>query len=168
MTLTACSLLDYFSQHLGEYLNVLSALESLNVAILKAMDKTKEVSLVLCEFALIQASIVQKKKKISEEQWVFKPTHTYKVGDSCYKYALSRFDTNLKRDPKGDTETAGQFKGFCWWNNSELGGDLSPGRSESRGGMCTVRTMSVGEVTRIWKQKETGVTWSTRKDTTLE
>uniref|UniRef100_A0A3Q0SAK7 N-terminal EF-hand calcium binding protein 3 n=1 Tax=Amphilophus citrinellus TaxID=61819 RepID=A0A3Q0SAK7_AMPCI len=34
--------LDYFSQHLGEYLNVLSALESLNIAILKAMDKTKE------------------------------------------------------------------------------------------------------------------------------
>ncbi|XP_070759393.1 N-terminal EF-hand calcium-binding protein 1 [Enoplosus armatus] len=33
---------DYFSQHLGEYLNVLSALESLNFAILKAMDKTKE------------------------------------------------------------------------------------------------------------------------------
>ncbi|XP_029006844.1 N-terminal EF-hand calcium-binding protein 1 [Betta splendens] len=33
---------DYFSQHLGAYLNVLSALESLNVAILKAMDKTKE------------------------------------------------------------------------------------------------------------------------------
>ncbi|XP_037346019.2 N-terminal EF-hand calcium-binding protein 1 [Pungitius pungitius] len=33
---------DYFSDHLGEYLNVLSALESLNVAILKAMDKTKE------------------------------------------------------------------------------------------------------------------------------
>ncbi|XP_056130778.1 N-terminal EF-hand calcium-binding protein 1 [Lampris incognitus] len=33
---------DYFSQHLGEYMNVLSALESLNVAILKAMDKTKE------------------------------------------------------------------------------------------------------------------------------
>ncbi|XP_020507306.1 N-terminal EF-hand calcium-binding protein 1 isoform X1 [Labrus bergylta] len=33
---------DYFSQHLGEYLNVLSALESLNSAILKAMDKTKE------------------------------------------------------------------------------------------------------------------------------
>ncbi|KAK1900729.1 N-terminal EF-hand calcium-binding protein 1, partial [Dissostichus eleginoides] len=33
---------DYFSQHLGEYLNVLSALESLNISILKAMDKTKE------------------------------------------------------------------------------------------------------------------------------
>uniref|UniRef100_A0A3P8WR08 N-terminal EF-hand calcium binding protein 3 n=1 Tax=Cynoglossus semilaevis TaxID=244447 RepID=A0A3P8WR08_CYNSE len=33
---------DYFSQHLGEYLSVLSSLESLNVAILKAMDKTKE------------------------------------------------------------------------------------------------------------------------------
>uniref|UniRef100_A0A8C2WIR1 N-terminal EF-hand calcium binding protein 3 n=1 Tax=Cyclopterus lumpus TaxID=8103 RepID=A0A8C2WIR1_CYCLU len=33
---------EYFSEHLGEYLNVLSALESLNVAILKAMDKTKE------------------------------------------------------------------------------------------------------------------------------
>ncbi|XP_075997394.1 N-terminal EF-hand calcium-binding protein 1 [Genypterus blacodes] len=32
----------YFSQHLGEYLNVLSALQNLNVAILKAMDKTKE------------------------------------------------------------------------------------------------------------------------------
>uniref|UniRef100_A0A672HBN1 N-terminal EF-hand calcium binding protein 3 n=1 Tax=Salarias fasciatus TaxID=181472 RepID=A0A672HBN1_SALFA len=31
----------YFSQHLGEYLNVLSALEHLNIAILKAMDKTK-------------------------------------------------------------------------------------------------------------------------------
>ncbi|XP_028301536.1 N-terminal EF-hand calcium-binding protein 1-like [Gouania willdenowi] len=33
---------DYFSQHLGEYLNVFSALESLNVAISKAVDKTKE------------------------------------------------------------------------------------------------------------------------------
>ncbi|XP_037107814.1 N-terminal EF-hand calcium-binding protein 1 [Syngnathus acus] len=33
---------DYFSHHLGEYLNVLSALEKLNVAILKAMYKTKE------------------------------------------------------------------------------------------------------------------------------
>lgn len=43
LTPTACSLSDYFSQHLGEYLNVLSSLESLNIAILKAMDKTKEV-----------------------------------------------------------------------------------------------------------------------------
>uniref|UniRef100_A0A3Q3DG33 N-terminal EF-hand calcium binding protein 3 n=1 Tax=Hippocampus comes TaxID=109280 RepID=A0A3Q3DG33_HIPCM len=33
--------IDYFSQHIGEYLNVLSALEKLNVAILKAMYKTK-------------------------------------------------------------------------------------------------------------------------------
>ncbi|XP_023853061.1 N-terminal EF-hand calcium-binding protein 1 isoform X2 [Salvelinus sp. IW2-2015] len=33
---------DYFAQHLGEYMHVLSALETLNVAILKAMDKTKE------------------------------------------------------------------------------------------------------------------------------
>ncbi|XP_028853312.1 N-terminal EF-hand calcium-binding protein 1 [Denticeps clupeoides] len=33
---------DYFSQHLGEYMNVLSALEKLNIAILNAMDKTKE------------------------------------------------------------------------------------------------------------------------------
>lgn len=35
--------LEYFSPHLGEYLNVLSAVENLNVAILKAMDKTNEV-----------------------------------------------------------------------------------------------------------------------------
>lgn len=35
--------LEYFTPHLGEYINVLSALEKLNVAILKAMDKTKEV-----------------------------------------------------------------------------------------------------------------------------
>lgn len=35
---------EYFTPHLGEYVNVLSALEKLNVAILKAMDKTKEVS----------------------------------------------------------------------------------------------------------------------------
>uniref|UniRef100_A0A672IIL4 ABM domain-containing protein n=1 Tax=Salarias fasciatus TaxID=181472 RepID=A0A672IIL4_SALFA len=33
---------EYFTPHLGEYVNVLSALEKLNVAILKAMDKTKE------------------------------------------------------------------------------------------------------------------------------
>uniref|UniRef100_A0A8C6UFR2 N-terminal EF-hand calcium binding protein 3 n=1 Tax=Neogobius melanostomus TaxID=47308 RepID=A0A8C6UFR2_9GOBI len=33
---------EYFSPHLGEYVNVLSALEKLNVAILRAMDKTKE------------------------------------------------------------------------------------------------------------------------------
>lgn len=36
--------LAYFSQHLGEYENVLAALEDLNVSILKAMDKTKKVS----------------------------------------------------------------------------------------------------------------------------
>ncbi|MGH0158813.1 UNVERIFIED_CONTAM: hypothetical protein FKN15_038788 [Acipenser sinensis] len=35
-------LCDYFSEHLGEYLDVLSALEKLNIAILKALDKTKE------------------------------------------------------------------------------------------------------------------------------
>lgn len=34
---------EYFTPHLGEYVSVLSALEKLNVAILKAMDKTKEV-----------------------------------------------------------------------------------------------------------------------------
>ncbi|TRY97427.1 hypothetical protein DNTS_016609 [Danionella cerebrum] len=33
---------DYFSEHLGGYLEVLSALEKLNVSVLKAMDKTKE------------------------------------------------------------------------------------------------------------------------------
>ncbi|KAI5607757.1 N-terminal EF-hand calcium-binding protein 1 [Silurus asotus] len=35
-------LCEYFSQHLGEYENVLGALEDLNVSILKAMDKTKK------------------------------------------------------------------------------------------------------------------------------
>uniref|UniRef100_G3NL93 N-terminal EF-hand calcium-binding protein 1 n=1 Tax=Gasterosteus aculeatus aculeatus TaxID=481459 RepID=G3NL93_GASAC len=35
-------LCDYFSQHLGEYDNVLGALEDLNMSILKAMDKTKK------------------------------------------------------------------------------------------------------------------------------
>ncbi|XP_062987384.1 N-terminal EF-hand calcium-binding protein 1 [Elgaria multicarinata webbii] len=35
-------LFEYFSQHLGEYENVLSALEDLNVSILKAMDTTKK------------------------------------------------------------------------------------------------------------------------------
>lgn len=34
---------EYFGPYLGEYVNVLAALEKLNVAILKAMDKTKEV-----------------------------------------------------------------------------------------------------------------------------
>uniref|UniRef100_A0A3Q3MKM2 EF-hand domain-containing protein n=1 Tax=Mastacembelus armatus TaxID=205130 RepID=A0A3Q3MKM2_9TELE len=37
------TLSEYFTPYLGEYVNVLSALEKLNVAILKAMDKTKEV-----------------------------------------------------------------------------------------------------------------------------
>ncbi|KFV81196.1 N-terminal EF-hand calcium-binding protein 1, partial [Struthio camelus australis] len=35
-------LCEYFSQHLGEYGNVLSVLEDLNITILKAMDKTKK------------------------------------------------------------------------------------------------------------------------------
>lgn len=34
-------LCDYFSEHLGEYRHVLSALEQLNIAVLSAMDKTK-------------------------------------------------------------------------------------------------------------------------------
>lgn len=76
-------LLDYFSQHLGEYLSVLSALESLNIAILKAMDKTKEVSLVLCEYAWIQASIDHRLKNAEWRQVVFQTytrpdTHTHK------------------------------------------------------------------------------------------
>uniref|UniRef100_A0A8D2KZ14 N-terminal EF-hand calcium binding protein 3 n=1 Tax=Varanus komodoensis TaxID=61221 RepID=A0A8D2KZ14_VARKO len=43
-------LLEYFSQHLGEYENVLSALEDLNVSILKAMDTTKEEASKLEQF----------------------------------------------------------------------------------------------------------------------
>uniref|UniRef100_A0A4W4DR29 N-terminal EF-hand calcium binding protein 1 n=1 Tax=Electrophorus electricus TaxID=8005 RepID=A0A4W4DR29_ELEEL len=39
--LFACYI-KYFSQHLGEYENVLAALEDLNVSILKAMDRTKK------------------------------------------------------------------------------------------------------------------------------
>lgn len=35
-------LCEYFSQHLGEYENVLAALEDLNLSILKAMGKTKK------------------------------------------------------------------------------------------------------------------------------
>ncbi|XP_064410278.1 N-terminal EF-hand calcium-binding protein 1 [Latimeria chalumnae] len=35
-------LCEYFCQHLGEYENVLAALEDLNLSILKAMDKTKK------------------------------------------------------------------------------------------------------------------------------
>ncbi|XP_067904699.1 N-terminal EF-hand calcium-binding protein 1-like isoform X2 [Heterodontus francisci] len=35
-------LCEYFSEHLGEYESVLSALEQLNISILKAMDKTKK------------------------------------------------------------------------------------------------------------------------------
>ncbi|XP_063247488.1 N-terminal EF-hand calcium-binding protein 1 isoform X3 [Prinia subflava] len=38
-------LCDYFSKHLGEYENVLSVLEDLNISILKAMDKTKKETL---------------------------------------------------------------------------------------------------------------------------
>ncbi|NWT78252.1 NECA1 protein, partial [Lanius ludovicianus] len=33
---------DYFSKHLGEYENVLSVLEDLNITVLKAMGKTKK------------------------------------------------------------------------------------------------------------------------------
>lgn len=57
LTSTACFLSDYFSQHLGEYLNVLSSLESLNIAILKAMDKTKEVSLW---FVILRRNTIEK------------------------------------------------------------------------------------------------------------
>ncbi|NXF62155.1 NECA1 protein, partial [Ciccaba nigrolineata] len=35
-------LCEYFSQHLGEYKNVLSVLEDLNITVLRAMDKTKK------------------------------------------------------------------------------------------------------------------------------
>ncbi|KAJ7991939.1 hypothetical protein DPEC_G00289060 [Dallia pectoralis] len=35
-------LCEYFSEHLGQYENVLAALEDLNMTILKAMDKTKK------------------------------------------------------------------------------------------------------------------------------
>lgn len=40
---------DYFSAYLGEYRNVLSALEALNTAVLAAMDKTKLVRMGLWE-----------------------------------------------------------------------------------------------------------------------
>lgn len=44
MLLFLLGLIEYFSQHLGEYEHVLAALEDLNLSILKAMDKTKKVS----------------------------------------------------------------------------------------------------------------------------
>lgn len=44
MLLFFLGLIEYFSQHLSEYENVLAALEDLNLSILKAMDKTKKVS----------------------------------------------------------------------------------------------------------------------------
>lgn len=42
---------DYFTEHLGEYRHVLSALEQLNIAVLSAMDKTKLVS--VCSFIIL-------------------------------------------------------------------------------------------------------------------
>uniref|UniRef100_A0A8C5IQW7 Uncharacterized protein n=1 Tax=Junco hyemalis TaxID=40217 RepID=A0A8C5IQW7_JUNHY len=41
LTMVFCPAADYFSAYLGEYRNVLSALETLNAAVLAAMDKTK-------------------------------------------------------------------------------------------------------------------------------
>lgn len=35
---------DYFANHMGDYEGVLASLETLNLAILKAMDFTKKVS----------------------------------------------------------------------------------------------------------------------------
>lgn len=43
LTVVFSSASDYFSAYLGEYRNVLSALEALNSAVLAAMDKTKLV-----------------------------------------------------------------------------------------------------------------------------
>lgn len=45
-------ILEYFSQHLGAYESVLSALEDLNVTILKAMDTTKKVGFLVLFFQL--------------------------------------------------------------------------------------------------------------------
>lgn len=46
---------EYFGPYLGEYVNVLAALEKLNVAILKAMDKTKEVGEVRLGIGSVEA-----------------------------------------------------------------------------------------------------------------
>lgn len=62
--MTTCFPLDYFSQHLGEYLNVLSALESLNIAILRAMDKTKEVSLCLFSAGFLGWMLTSEEKSV--------------------------------------------------------------------------------------------------------
>jgi len=56
-------LLEYFSQHLGEYENVLAALEDLNVSILKAMDKTKKVGCLLTSFIF--------------NKWTWSPLHSW-------------------------------------------------------------------------------------------
>ena len=53
---------------------MLSALESLNIAILKAMDKTKEVS--FADFCL-NSSFLLYEKTLSESRQVFKHTHTH-------------------------------------------------------------------------------------------
>lgn len=62
---------EYFSQHLGEYENVLAALEDLNVSILKAMDKTKKVS----DFHnfLAEGVWVTFKKCCCSWNWIFLP-----------------------------------------------------------------------------------------------
>jgi len=49
LTMVFSAVSDYFSAYLGEYRNVLSALEALNSAVLAAMDKTKLVRMGLWE-----------------------------------------------------------------------------------------------------------------------
>lgn len=75
---------------------MLSALESLNIAILKAMDKTKEVSLHLCEFALVQVCMVERTMvgvtQIHKQSWGY------------------RLQKSLKQILEGNTEMACQLK----------------------------------------------------------
>ncbi|XP_069076557.1 N-terminal EF-hand calcium-binding protein 1 isoform X2 [Pleurodeles waltl] len=108
-------LYDYFSQHLGEYENVLVALEDLNLSILKAMDKTKKdyqeatnlkqfVTRFLLKETLSQLQSLQNslecamettEEQTRQERWRFQPgNHNCMLIAECFAT-----DANADRRP---------------------------------------------------------------------
>ncbi|KAM8916858.1 N-terminal EF-hand calcium-binding protein 1 isoform 1-T1 [Spinachia spinachia] len=104
------TLSDYFSDHLGEYLEVLSALESLNVAILKAMDKTKEEyqgSSVLGQF-VTRFMLRETSSQLSSLQRSLQ----------CATEAVEEQSSPAPRDVKAPEATAVQKNGRRWGRRS--------------------------------------------------
>ncbi|XP_058663424.1 N-terminal EF-hand calcium-binding protein 1 [Ammospiza caudacuta] len=143
-------LCDYFSKHLGEYENVLSVLEDLNITILKAMDKTKEdyqeasileqsVTGFLLKETLTQLQSLQSCLQCAVES----------AGEMSKPSAAAGRGPGARKDPRKPEVLSVQWPGNCSPRRLQRNNSLSSNNSYSSTGWIEENSQWVIQINRL-------------------